>query len=154
MPQFGLPLAEYMVDEETIDMNREQLQTFMGNPTGNGNGNSNGGMTSVAMGNNNLANINGSKALRNTKRAVQNRNAQKAFRLRKERYIKLLENKSRKFDELMKDVQRLKTENLSLKNRIWELEDKLKVLTASNSPKDSDPVVSTTTGDVSKNPET
>lgn len=140
MGPFGMPIAEYMVEEEPMDLSREQLQTFMGSPGGSGN------VNPAVIGGLDNGNKPGSKALRNSKRAVQNRNAQKAFRLRKERYIKLLENKSRKFDELMKDVQRLKTENLSLKNRIWELEDKLKVLTASNSPKDSDPSIAMTTG--------
>ncbi|CCF59467.1 hypothetical protein KAFR_0H00580 [Kazachstania africana CBS 2517] len=72
------------------------------------------------------------KTLRDSKRAVQNRNAQKAFRLRKERYIKLLENKSGKFDELCRENQMLRFEISNLKNLIWELENRLKSLNDQN----------------------
>jgi len=120
---YAAQISEYMIEDEYGDninhnINGHELPLNYNNST-----NPNGPMI------NGLLNIPNSKALRNSKRAVQNRNAQKAFRMRKERYIRLLENKSRKFDELMKEVQRLKLENMNLKNRIWELEGKLKAYT-------------------------
>ncbi|KAG0656585.1 hypothetical protein C6P44_005078 [Monosporozyma unispora] len=48
------------------------------------------------------------KLLRDTKRAAQNRCAQKAFRLRREKYLKDLEEKAEKFDKLMEENERLK----------------------------------------------
>lgn len=48
------------------------------------------------------------KPLRNTKRAAQNRSAQKAFRHRREKYIKNLEEKSKIFDGLVKENDELK----------------------------------------------
>ncbi|EJS41743.1 cin5p [Saccharomyces arboricola H-6] len=58
------------------------------------------------------------KPLRNTKRAAQNRSAQKAFRQRREKYIKNLEEKSKVFDRLVK-------ENNELKKKIESLQSKL-----------------------------
>ncbi|SMN17858.1 similar to Saccharomyces cerevisiae YDR259C YAP6 Putative basic leucine zipper (bZIP) transcription factor [Maudiozyma saulgeensis] len=55
------------------------------------------------------------KVLRDTKRAAQNRCAQKAFRIRREKYIKNLEIKSKQFDGIA-------SENSKLKSRIEELE--------------------------------
>lgn len=55
------------------------------------------------------------KILRDTKRAAQNRCAQKAFRIRREKYIKNLEIKSKEFDGIV-------TENNKLKLKIQELE--------------------------------
>jgi len=55
------------------------------------------------------------KILRDTKRAAQNRCAQKAFRIRREKYIKNLELKSKQFDRMV-------NENSKLKSRIKELE--------------------------------
>ncbi|CCF57581.1 hypothetical protein KAFR_0C05900 [Kazachstania africana CBS 2517] len=54
------------------------------------------------------------KVLRDTKRAAQNRYAQKAFRLRREKYIKGLEKKAEEFDALL-------TENSKLKELVEEL---------------------------------
>lgn len=62
------------------------------------------------------------KPLRNTKRAAQNRNAQKAFRQRRERYIKDLETKAKEFDKLSTEVVLLKQENEMLRLRIKDLE--------------------------------
>ncbi|SCU93083.1 LADA_0G01244g1_1 [Lachancea dasiensis] len=64
------------------------------------------------------------KPLRNTKRAAQNRNAQKAFRQRRERYIKDLEVKSKEFDRLDAQVAALSQENETLKNYVLELEQR------------------------------
>ncbi|AMD22535.1 HHL235Cp [Eremothecium sinecaudum] len=62
------------------------------------------------------------KPLRNTKRAAQNRNAQKAFRQRREKYIKDLETKAKHYDELTQELLELKRENDELKLRLTELE--------------------------------
>lgn len=48
------------------------------------------------------------KLLRDTKRAAQNRYAQKAFRLRREKYIKDLEEKAKRYDEIIEENDRLK----------------------------------------------
>lgn len=56
------------------------------------------------------------KPLRNTKRAAQNRSAQKAFRQRREKYIKALEEKAKQYDSLLK-------ENMELKNLVEVLKN-------------------------------
>lgn len=61
------------------------------------------------------------KVLRDTKRAAQNRCAQKAFRIRREKYIRNLEAKSTEFDKMV-------GENSNLKIKIKELEKKLQEL--------------------------
>lgn len=58
------------------------------------------------------------KLLRNTRRAAQNRNAQKAFRKRREQYIKNLEEKSRKFDSIVKENESLKRSIHLLKQQL------------------------------------
>ncbi|SCU81864.1 LANO_0B04412g1_1 [Lachancea nothofagi CBS 11611] len=65
------------------------------------------------------------KPLRNTKRAAQNRSAQKAFRQRRERYIKDLETKAKEFDRLDAQVAALSQENDSLKRYVLDLEQRL-----------------------------
>ncbi|CCH63077.1 hypothetical protein TBLA_0J00790 [Henningerozyma blattae CBS 6284] len=65
------------------------------------------------------------KVLRNTKRAAQNRNAQKAFRLRREKYIKDLELKATKFDSLIIENNNLKKEIESLKQQLLKDDNKL-----------------------------
>ncbi|CAI4058671.1 hypothetical protein SKDZ_04G4630 [Saccharomyces kudriavzevii ZP591] len=65
----------------------------------------------------NIQQVGGSgKALRNTRRAAQNRTAQKAFRQRKEKYIKNLEQKSKIFDDLLAENNYFKSLNDSLRN--------------------------------------
>lgn len=59
---------------------------------------------------------NSGKTLRNTRRAAQNRTAQKAFRQRKEKYIKNLEQKSKIFDDLLAENNYFKSLNDSLRN--------------------------------------
>ncbi|CAI1838577.1 hypothetical protein SEUBUCD646_0B03720 [Saccharomyces eubayanus] len=56
------------------------------------------------------------KTLRNTRRAAQNRTAQKAFRQRKEKYIKTLEQKSKIFDDLLAENNYFKSLNDTLRN--------------------------------------
>lgn len=66
------------------------------------------------------------KVLRNTKRAAQNRSAQKAFRIRREIYIKDLEDKALHFDAIIE-------ENKRLANLVKELQDSLSERESSNS---------------------
>lgn len=69
----------------------------------------------------------GTRRLRDSKRAVQNRNAQKAFRQRKEKYVRLLENKARKYDELLQENVMLRREINNLKNVIFQLDQRLQM---------------------------
>lgn len=69
----------------------------------------------------------GSRRLRDSKRAVQNRNAQKAFRQRKEKYVKLLELKAREYDELMQENMMLRKEIFNLKNIILQMEQRIQM---------------------------
>ena len=134
---YAAQISEYVVDDEYNDPNNANNNINNNHSGLNQPGRDHLPNNSITTPNgypiNNVLNIPNSKSVRNSKRAVQNRNAQKAFRMRKERYIRLLESKSRKFDELMKEVQRLKLENMNLKNRIWELEGKLKAFTENKS---------------------
>ncbi|CAR23149.1 bZIP transcription factor [Lachancea thermotolerans CBS 6340] len=72
------------------------------------------------------------KPLRNTKRAAQNRNAQKAFRQRRERYIKDLEVKAKEYDRMDAQTAALVQENESLKRYVLELEQRLGVRRAAS----------------------
>lgn len=58
------------------------------------------------------------KPLRNTKRAAQNRSAQRAFRQRREKYIRDLEFKSRDYDRLLSELEAYKNENSILKSQL------------------------------------
>ena len=69
----------------------------------------------------------GSRRLRDSKRAVQNRNAQKAFRQRKEKYVKLLELKAREYDEVMQENMMLRKEIFNLKNIILQMEQRIQM---------------------------
>lgn len=62
------------------------------------------------------------KSVIDTRRAEQNRAAQRAFRQRKEVYVKELENKVRDMEILKDRLERLEIENERLKYRVWELE--------------------------------
>ncbi|ORZ21399.1 hypothetical protein BCR42DRAFT_407490 [Absidia repens] len=62
------------------------------------------------------------KLVIDTRRAEQNRAAQRAFRQRKELYVKELENKVRDMEILKDRVKRLEVENERLKYRVWEFE--------------------------------
>ncbi|ORZ24198.1 hypothetical protein BCR42DRAFT_402430 [Absidia repens] len=68
--------------------------------------------------------INGNKrkSVIDTRRAEQNRAAQRAFRQRKEVYVKELENKVQDMEILKDRLSRLEIENERLKYRVWELE--------------------------------
>ncbi|ODV86142.1 hypothetical protein CANARDRAFT_27408 [[Candida] arabinofermentans NRRL YB-2248] len=65
------------------------------------------------------------KPLTNTKRAAQNRAAQKAFRQRRKDYIDELEKKLSNHKDCQSTIESLKTENLQLKEYILNLQGKL-----------------------------
>ncbi|KAG0369520.1 hypothetical protein BGX24_002384 [Mortierella sp. AD032] len=59
------------------------------------------------------------------RRAEQNRAAQRAFRQRKQKYIKWLESKAEELDEVYRILALVRTENQQLCNLVMELDDKL-----------------------------
>lgn len=65
------------------------------------------------------------KALRNTKRAAQNRNAQRAFRQRREKYIKDLEFKARDYNRIAAELETYKAENRMLKFQLGQYQQKI-----------------------------
>ncbi|CAI5756574.1 unnamed protein product [Candida verbasci] len=60
-----------------------------------------------------------------TKRAQQNRSAQRAFRQRKEKYIQDLEIKARECEELKQQLEELRIENTQLRDYTLALQSKL-----------------------------
>lgn len=60
-----------------------------------------------------------------TKRAAQNRNAQKAFRQRREKYVKELEATAAEVAELHKTIEELRQENLQLRDYTLALQSRL-----------------------------
>lgn len=67
----------------------------------------------------------GRRVLSNTKRAAQNRSAQKAFRQRKEKYIKDLEATAAQVADLHKTIEELRQENLQLRDYTLALQSRL-----------------------------
>jgi len=67
----------------------------------------------------------GKRELSQSKRAAQNRAAQRAFRQRKEGYIKKLEEQVREFDSLEESFKSIQTENYSLREYIIHLQSRL-----------------------------
>lgn len=65
------------------------------------------------------------KSLNPTKRAQQNRNAQRSFRMRKEQRIKELEVKAEQFKYLEATIEALKNENLQLRDYCLALQSRL-----------------------------
>ncbi|KAF3767872.1 hypothetical protein M406DRAFT_242601, partial [Cryphonectria parasitica EP155] len=65
------------------------------------------------------------RELSNSKRAAQNRAAQRAFRQRKEGYIKKLEQQVRDYSEMENQFKMLQTENYSLREYIVHLHARL-----------------------------
>jgi len=65
------------------------------------------------------------RELSTSKRAQQNRAAQRAFRLRKESYIKNLEGRVHEFDMIKEAAAALEAENYSLRNYIISLQSSL-----------------------------
>lgn len=79
------------------------------------------------------------KGVIDTRRAEQNRAAQRAFRQRKERYVKELENKVRDMQGLQNRVENLEDENARLRQRIWELSHRPSTTSSSSwSPSDEE----------------
>lgn len=64
-----------------------------------------------------------------TKRAEQNRNAQRAFRQRREKYIQDLEKRVQEIDELKAKNENLNNENVQLKDYVMILQRKIIELT-------------------------
>lgn len=62
------------------------------------------------------------RVISTTKRAEQNRNAQRAFRIRKEKYIKDLEEKAQEVEQLKTRIQNLEAKNRALTDYICELQ--------------------------------
>ncbi|KAK6465632.1 hypothetical protein DFJ63DRAFT_25585 [Scheffersomyces coipomensis] len=60
-----------------------------------------------------------------TKRAAQNRSAQRAFRQRKDKYIKDLESKAAEIDQLRQTIDELRSENLQLRDYTLALQSRL-----------------------------
>ncbi|EDK43102.1 predicted protein [Lodderomyces elongisporus NRRL YB-4239] len=69
------------------------------------------------------------KQISQTKRAEQNRNAQRAFRQRKEKYVQDLEAKSQELEELKSKFKNLNNENVQLKDYVMILQRKIIELT-------------------------
>ncbi|KAK6341675.1 hypothetical protein TWF696_008743 [Orbilia brochopaga] len=65
------------------------------------------------------------RELNTSKRAAQNRNAQRAFRARKEEYIKSLESKVRDYEAVEERSQALEGENAALRQYIMHLQRRL-----------------------------
>lgn len=67
----------------------------------------------------------GGRVLASSKRAAQNRAAQRAFRQRKERYIKSLEQKATEFDLSHSIIQDLRKENMYLRDYVVRLQNEV-----------------------------
>jgi bZIP transcription factor len=72
----------------------------------------------------------GGRVLASSKRAAQNRAAQRAFRQRKERYIKSLEQKANEFDLSHGIIADLRKENIYLRDYVVRLQNEVDSLNA------------------------
>ncbi|KAI9359724.1 hypothetical protein BD770DRAFT_342314 [Pilaira anomala] len=70
-----------------------------------------------------------------SKRAAQNRAAQKAFRQRREQYIKDLEIKAKEMEDWQNELDRLRKENGELRDRVSVLENQVSILTGGDPTK-------------------
>lgn len=68
---------------------------------------------------------NAARNVSSTKRAAQNRSAQKAFRQRKEKYIKDLEQQAAEAAQLKQTVEELRAENLQLRDYTLALQSRV-----------------------------
>lgn len=73
----------------------------------------------------NQRNNTGPRAVIPSKRAAQNRAAQRAFRQRKERYIKDLEKKAKMMDEWKDELDLLRQQNQELRENQMRLEKQI-----------------------------
>lgn len=67
----------------------------------------------------------GHKPLSGTKRALQNRKAQRAFRQRKDKYVKDLETKANEVEHLKQQLDQLRNENMELRDYTLALQSRL-----------------------------
>jgi hypothetical protein len=70
-----------------------------------------------------------------SKRAAQNRAAQKAFRQRREQYIKDLEIKAKDLEDWQEEMDKLRKENGELRERVASLENQVAILTGGDTSK-------------------
>ncbi|CEP17223.1 hypothetical protein [Parasitella parasitica] len=77
----------------------------------------------------------GSRAVIPSKRAAQNRAAQKAFRQRREQYIKDLEIKAKEMEDWQEEMDKLRRENGELRQRVATLEHHVVVLSEGDASK-------------------
>ncbi|KAL1610221.1 hypothetical protein SLS60_001886 [Paraconiothyrium brasiliense] len=77
------------------------------------------------MGDQGQGNAKGRRELSTSKRAAQNRAAQRAFRQRKEEYIKQLKDQVKEFEQLCELYKTLQTENYQLRDYIINLQSRL-----------------------------
>ncbi|KAI8642817.1 hypothetical protein BD408DRAFT_482519 [Parasitella parasitica] len=77
----------------------------------------------------------GSRAVIPSKRAAQNRAAQKAFRQRREQYIKDLEIKVKEMEGWQEEMEKLRKENGELRQRVVTLEHHVVVLSGGDASK-------------------
>lgn len=83
----------------------------------------------------NNSNKGGNRAVIPSKRAAQNRAAQKAFRQRREQYIKDLEIKAKEMEDWQEEMDNLKKENAELRERVLTLENQVSILTGGDASK-------------------
>ncbi|KAI8371368.1 uncharacterized protein BYT42DRAFT_65495 [Radiomyces spectabilis] len=80
---------------------------------------------------------NSNRAVIPSKRAAQNRAAQKAFRQRREQYVRDLEQKAKEMDEWKDEMDHLRMENQELRDIIRSLEKRISNLTGEPIPTSS-----------------
>ncbi|KAJ2613913.1 hypothetical protein H4S08_001957 [Coemansia sp. RSA 1365] len=68
------------------------------------------------------------RSINSSKRAAQNRAAQRAFRLRRERYVAGLEEKARNYDKLETAYMDIQRENYHLRTRVHKLQSEASML--------------------------
>jgi hypothetical protein len=83
-----------------------------------------------------------SRRVSNTKRAAQNRSAQRAFRQRKDKYVKELESRAAEVEHLKQTIEELRHDNLQLRNYTLALQSRVIEL----SPGSAQTVVQGSTG--------
>ncbi|PIA17786.1 hypothetical protein COEREDRAFT_6983 [Coemansia reversa NRRL 1564] len=68
------------------------------------------------------------RSINSSKRAAQNRAAQRAFRMRRERYVAGLEEKARNYDKLETAYMDIQRENYYLRTRVHKLQSEASIL--------------------------
>ncbi|KAI9319874.1 hypothetical protein BX666DRAFT_1875812 [Dichotomocladium elegans] len=68
-----------------------------------------------------------------SKRAAQNRAAQRAFRERRDRYVKELETKAKEMEKWPEEMEQLRSENKQLRSKVAKLEQRVAELTGQTS---------------------